>query len=192
MPASKVQYEKVCPVCGNRFKAKTLYSVYCSHNCSNKARKKKEKDEQLELERLKRIEEMPLCDYVSVSQAADLYGISKYTVYRLIRSGCVRAEKYGPHLTRVRKSDMERMNLIDLPNAVLTPQKVKEKEEHRIYSYRFDESDCYTIGEINQKFALHDTTIWSAIRKKGIPICYRGNYAYVPKDLIDQLFSNQH
>ena len=37
MPASKVQYEKVCPVCGNRFKAKTLYSVYCSHNCSNKA-----------------------------------------------------------------------------------------------------------------------------------------------------------
>ena len=40
-----------------------------------------------------------------------------------------------------------------LPNAVITPQKAKDDEEHRIYSYRFDESDCYTIGEINQKFA---------------------------------------
>lgn len=37
MPASKVQYEKVCPVCGKRFKAKTLYSVVCSDACRYKA-----------------------------------------------------------------------------------------------------------------------------------------------------------
>lgn len=190
MPASKVQFEKVCPVCGNRFKAKTLYSVYCSHKCCEKAREKKEKEQRLELARQQRIDQMPVGDYIAVSQAVDLYNISKHSIYRLIRSGQLKAEKFGPHLTRVRKSDLENMDLVKLPEAVITPQKAAD--EHRIYAYRFDESDCYTVGEINQKYSLHDTTIWSAIRKKGIPICYRGNYAYVPKDLIDQLFSDQH
>lgn len=188
MPASKVQYEKVCPVCGNRFRAKTLYSVYCSHNCSKKAIVIKKKEEKIERERQQRIGEMPVSDYITVSQAVDIYQISKYSIYRLIRTGALPAERYGPRLIRVKKTDLESMSLVKLPEAVITNREAVD--EHRVYSYRFDETDCYTIGEINQKFALHDTTIWSAIRKKGIPICYRGNYAFVPRDIIDNLFSN--
>ncbi|MCQ2084272.1 MAG: helix-turn-helix domain-containing protein [Bacteroidaceae bacterium] len=185
MGASKVQYEKVCPVCGNRFKAKTLYSVYCGTRCSRNARKLKEREEYLETERQQRIDEMSLSDYIPVSQAVDLYQISKCTFYRLIKSGRLQALEFGPHLTRIRKTDIENLT----KDRFITGKVIAE--EPRLYSYRFDGTDCYTISEINEKFALHETTIWSAIRRKGIPICYRGNYAFVPKDLIDELFSNK-
>lgn len=189
MGASKVRYEKECPVCGKRFMAKTLYSVYCGIHCSKKARVMKEREEIMERARIERVEEMSLSSYIPVSQAVDLYQISKYSIYRLIKSGVLPALQFGPHLIRINRSDLESLNVLKRPLSL--PAKKKTPEKHHLYSYRFDQTDCYTVGEINRKFALHDTTIWSAIRKNGIPICYRGNYAFVPKDLIDALFSNQ-
>lgn len=189
MPASKVQYEKVCPVCKNRFRAKTLYSLYCGAKCSRKAKVLKAREELLEQERQKRVAEMSLSDYISVSQASDIYQVSKDAIYRLIRRGILPSIPLGPRLIRISKSDIENLGFVKLPESVIT--KRQASEEHRIYAYRFDETDCFTVGEINRKYSLHDTTIWSAIRKKGIPICYRGNYAFVPKDLIDELFSDQ-
>ena len=57
-------------------------------------------------------------------------------------------------------------------------------------SYKFDESDCYTIGQITEIYGVSESTVYKAIRKQSIPSCQRGNYVYVPKVEIDKLFKS--
>jgi diadenosine tetraphosphatase ApaH/serine/threonine PP2A family protein phosphatase len=43
MPASKYKIERKCEVCGKTFLAKTVYSKYCSHNCTCAAYRNKKR-----------------------------------------------------------------------------------------------------------------------------------------------------
>lgn len=186
MPASKVQFERICPICGTRFLAKTLYSIYCSSRCSKVAFQRNKAAEEKEKRRQELAAQIPNDrDYISVPEACNLYGISKATIYRLIRLGRVEHFNAGQRLIRISRSSIEKMYE---PKADVN---LNEKIEIINGNYRFDSTDCYTVGEISTKYGLHDTTIWQAIRKFSIPTCQRGNYVFVPKDRIDQIFKNQ-
>ena len=54
--------------------------------------------------------------------------------------------------------------------------------------YRMEPADCYTIGEICQKYKLDESTVHAHIRKYSIPIRQIGNYVYAPKREIDELY----
>ncbi len=184
-----MNYERTCEFCGKTFMAKTLYSKYCCHNCSKKAYARKQREELLEKARLERVEQTTSYrNYITVKEAVDLFALSKHTIYRLVRKGIVNSIQLGERSMRVCKEDFIEHSILPQYENINT---VKEKQnERRLYSYYFDETDCYTVGEINKKYAVHDTTIWAAIRKNGIPTVFRKNYVYVPKDLIDELFGN--
>ncbi len=48
--------------------------------------------------------------------------------------------------------------------------------------------DCYTIGDISQKYKLDESTVYKHIRKYSIPTRQIGNFVYVPKSEIDELY----
>ena len=85
MPAAKFEIKRKCQVCGQEFIAKTIESWYCSKRCSNIAYKRR-KDEEKRNQRLDEIvKSIPKHqDYIKVSEAYALFGISKDTLYRLI------------------------------------------------------------------------------------------------------------
>ena len=88
MPAAKFEIKRKCQVCGQEFIAKTIESWYCSKRCSNIAYKRR-KDEEKRNQRLDEIvKSIPKHqDYIKVSEAYALFGISKDTLYRLIHKG---------------------------------------------------------------------------------------------------------
>ena len=96
MPAAKFEIKRKCQVCGQEFIAKTIESWYCSKRCSNIAYKRR-KDEEKRNQRLDEIvKSIPKHqDYIKVSEAYALFGISKDTLYRLIHKGTIR---YGRKL----------------------------------------------------------------------------------------------
>ena len=61
-----------------------------------------------------------------------------------------------------------------------------KKTEIKLYS--LEPKDCYTIGEICQKYHMDDSTVFLHIRKYSIPTRQIGNYVYVPKKEIDKLY----
>ena len=121
-------------------------------------------------------------DYISVAEAEALFGVCKETIRRLIRSGKVQSINIGKRLTRVSKSElMQRLPLreepIDRSRALPKP-------------YHLEPEDCYTIGEIAEKFSIAESTVYGHIRKYSIPIRQIGRFVYAPKSEIDHLYKD--
>ncbi len=104
----------------------------------------------------------------------------KRTLYRLIRKGVISSVNVGERQTRVSKEEL--LKLYPLRKKALA----KPKPVAKLYS--LEPKDCYTIGEISKKFHLEDSTVYLHIRKYSIPTRQIGNFVYVPKKEIDNLY----
>lgn len=180
MEISKKQ--KVCPICGKTFTPKTITSVYCSRPCSNKAFKQK-KAQQEKDEKLKAIVgAIPSQrQYLSVQEAIAVFGISKSTLYRLIRFGQIPTINLGARLIRIDRQKLESLfpSRQELEVAPVVPQ---------TKLFNLEPENCYTIGEISQKFGVSNSTVYKHIRQYGIPTRPIGKFVYAPKSEIDKLY----
>lgn len=115
MPAAKFEITRQCKVCGETFVAKTIESWYCSPKCSKIAWKRR-KDEELRLQRLDDVvKKIPKSkEYITVPEAYALFGISKETLYRLIRKGTIPSVNAGERQTLLSKEEL--MKLYPLGN----------------------------------------------------------------------------
>ena len=185
MPTIGFEIKRKCKVCGKVFVAKTLDSHYCSPKCGKVAwkRKKDAKDKSARLEAIAR----PIPDireYISVKEAVAMFGVERNTLYRLIKSGRIPAVNIGTRLIRIKRSDME--------NLFLTrPESIAEKERPIPKLYSMEPEDCYTITQVCEKYHINDSSVWAHVRKYSIPSRQIGNYVYVPKQEIDNLYKSE-
>ena len=183
MPASKYKIQRKCKVCGTLFYAKTVSSWYCSRNCTCAAYRIKKRDEKNEQKRKEKVSKIPDDrPYISVAEAVALFGVSRNSLYRLINNGTIPAINMGQRLTRISRAHLE----ASFPLIEEQPKELPVTPA----SFKFDESDCYTIGQITDIYGVCESTVYKAIRKQSIPSCQRGNYVYVPKVEIDKLFKS--
>lgn len=180
MKTSKIQ--KQCAICEEIFTPKTVTSVYCSKKCSEDAYRTKKKLKKKE-EELKAAAEKISDDriYISVPEAVLLFGVSKSTLYRLIRQKRIPAINLGTRLVRIDRSAIE-----DMFQVRQTPLITKAKPTTKLYS--LEPQDCYTIGEVSKKFGISDSSVYKHIRKYSIPTRQIGKYVYVPKSEIDNIY----
>ena len=182
MAKSGFNLQRICEVCGQPFTPKTVYSKYCSKKCSQVAYKEKKAAEKKEEQRRQLAEKISdERQYITIQDAVVLFGISKPTLYRLIRKGKIPAVNLGERLTRINRAHIEAMfPKIDNPQ---TPQ-----TEIQPAALSFDPKDCYNIGEIAQKFNISESTVYKHIRKNAIPTRQIGKFVYAPKSEIDKLY----
>lgn len=183
MPSAKYEIKRKCDECGTIFIARTLDSHYCCRACTQKAYNKR-KAENMKRERMNEIiSTIPDGrEYISVKEAEALFGISSKTIRRMIKSGKIPAINLGQRLTRVCKSAL--LEIVPLREEPIE----QNKPLPRFYS--LEPEDCYTIGEISEKFALNRSTVYSHIRKYSIPTRQIGNFVYAPKSEIDNLYKD--
>lgn len=182
MPSAKFEISRECKFCSNLFFAKTITSIYCSPRCSKSAfakKKKEEKLKQLKIDKALKISDEE--EYISVADAVALYDVSRDTIYRLIRSEKIEKYNLAKRLTKVYRKDLE--ELFDLKPITET---ATTKEE--IKTYRLEKEDCYSIGEITEKYGISETSVYTHIRKYGIPIRQLGKSVYAPKTEIDNIY----
>ena len=185
MPTIGFGIKRKCKVCGKVFVAKTLDSHYCSPKCSKVAwkRKKDAKDKNARLEAIAR--QIPdIREFISVKEAVAMFGVERNTLYRLIKSGRIPAVNIGTRLIRIKRSDME--------NLFLTrPESIAEKERPIPKLYSMEPEECYTITQVCEKYHINDSSVWAHVRKYSIPSRQIGNYVYVPKQEIDNLYKSE-
>ena len=183
MPTAKYEIKRKCEYCGATFLAKTLDSRFCSKQCSNKAYEQRVAEKK-KVERLNEIvSQIPEArDYISVKEAVALFGVGRDTIYRLIRKGSIPAINIGKRLTRISKSKLEEM--LPLREAPIDRSIALPKP------YHLEPEDCYTIGEIAEKFSISESTVYGHIRKYSIPIRQIGRFVYAPKSEIDHLYKD--
>ena len=123
-------------------------------------------------------------EYISVKEAVAMFGVERNTLYRLIKSGRIPAVNIGTRIIRIKRSDME--------NRFLTrPESIAEKERPNPKLYSMEPEDCYTITQVCEKYHINDSSVWAHVRKYSIPSRQIGNYVYVPKQEIDNLYKSE-
>ena len=99
-----------------------------------------------------------------------------------INEGKIPYVNAGKRMIRVSKTEL--MKIYPLRKHPLK----KVKPEPKLYS--LEPKNCYTINEMCKKYHMNDSTAYMQIRKYSIPTRQIGNYVYVPKKEIDNLYKS--
>ncbi|HUM46697.1 MAG TPA: helix-turn-helix domain-containing protein [Chitinophagales bacterium] len=99
--SSTIKVEKTCQHCGKKFIAQNTTTKCCAHRCASAAYKKRERTAKVEADIQKENELKPFNpivtqkEFLSVKETCQLIGASRWTIYRLIDRGTLRASKLG-------------------------------------------------------------------------------------------------
>jgi len=105
--SSNLYIPKICKHCGNPFTARTTVTKYCGDTCAKKAykaRKRKEKvqatltkdmQQQKEAVQIPNLNTVNNKDFLSVTEASQLIGVSRWTIQRMIQQGRLKAVPFG-------------------------------------------------------------------------------------------------
>lgn len=182
--SSKIEVQRICQHCGNEFTARTTVTRFCSHRCASAAHKQKvragkveESNKQTQQVKTRPIEELKAKEFLTVREVARLLNCSVRSAYYYIESGTIKAVNLGQRITRVKRSEIDK--LFEQPQPV-TPQ----PEQKQI-----DIADCYNLTEVQSKYGISETALQNLIKRYEIPKIKKGWFAYVPKTVIDKLLS---
>ena len=105
--SSNLYIPKTCKHCGNAFTARTTVTKYCGDTCAKKAykaRKRKEKiqatlttdmQHQKEAVQIPNLTTVNNKDFLSITEASQLIGVSRWTIQRMIQQGRLKAVSFG-------------------------------------------------------------------------------------------------
>mgnify|MGYP003672967806 CR=1 FL=1 len=180
--SSNIRVQRICLHCGGEFTAKTTVTKYCRDDCAKRAYKARKRAEKVEVSnsetlrlQLQPIEILSAKDFLSVSEAIQLLGISKQTMYRMMKRGAINYAKFGSR-TIIRRVDL---NVLFEPPQSKQPQPV----EHDI-------ENCYNLTEIQERFNISEKALYVLLKRNEIPKLRKGKFAYVPKTAIHSLLSS--
>lgn len=182
MPEAKFKIIRKCKVCGTEFRVKNLNSFYCSRHCSDVAYKRRKREKEREQTYKDKASAVPnVRDYISIPEAVAMFAVGRTTLYKLIRDGTIPVINLGSRLMRIDRKFMEQRYQSREVGLIINEQPL-------VKTYRLEKEDCYSIGEVTEKFGVSPTTVYTEIRKNSIPTRQIGKYVYVPKVEIDNLF----
>lgn len=182
--SSKIKVQRICQHCGNEFTAQTTVTRFCSHRCASVAHKQKvragkieQSNKQTQQIKTQPIEELKAKEFLRVREVAQLLNCSVRSAYYYLESGTIKSVNLGQRITRVRRSDIDK--LFEQPQAVI-PQ---------LEQRQFEISECYTLAEVQDKYGISEKALQNLIKRNSIPKIKKGRFAYVPKTVIDTLLS---
>jgi len=182
--SSKIEVQRICQHCGNEFTARTTVTRFCSHRCASAAHKQKvragkveQSNKQTQQIKTRPIEELKAKEFLTVREVARLLNCSVRSAYYYIESGTIKAVNLGQRITRVKRSEIDK--LFEQPQPIIPQPEQKQ----------FDISDCYNLTEVQDKYGISETALQNLIKRNSIPKIKKGWFAYVPKTVIDKLLS---
>jgi excisionase family DNA binding protein len=182
--SSNIKVQRICQHCSKEFTARTTTTLYCSHRCNSAAYKAKQRAGKVEksnnetrLIKNQPIEELKAKEFLTVREVARLLNCSVRSAYYYIESGTIKAVNLGQRITRVKRSDIDK--LFEQPQ----PEAPQPEQQH------YDISECYNLTEVLDKYSISATTLQNLIKRNSIPKIKKGWFVYVPKNVIDSLLN---
>lgn len=182
--SSNIEVTRICEHCKKQFTARTTRTRYCSHICNSRgykalARKGKvEKSNQETVQLLNTdLEKIKPLEFLKITQASLLFGISRSTIYRLVNKGQLDIGKFGKR-TVLRRCDLEAFFAVPV-------QEVTLKTGQQFPGF----DNCYTITEIQQKYNISSGALYLLLQRQGIVKYSVGRFTCVAKQDIDIIFN---
>jgi len=195
--SSNLHIKRICQYCTKEFTARTTVTKYCSHKCNSAAYKSKKRDEKVEQSnkevfniKTEPIERVNAKEFLTVKNVAVLLNCSVRTVYRLIEQGDIKAVNLSQRKILVRRPDIDSLfKEHSKPEEVESPKDQLQAIDKLEQIGQFDIEDYYTLKEIQDKYLVSASALHNLIKRNNIPKIKKGWYAYVPKQIIDELLN---
>lgn len=183
--SSNIKVERICEWCGKKFIAQTTVTRFCSKRCSERSYKERFRQKKMAVSNQETATNAANNkwrdkDFLTPTQAAELLGIGRMSIYRYIRNGKIKVVRFE-RKTLISKADIQAM--FDY----LTPKETEQVEAAEKKSKSI--SDFYTRTEIRDKFGVKDSWIYKVVAENNVPKTILRGKAYFSKSHIDRLFS---
>ena len=185
---AKHSIKKVCEYCNIEFEASKSTTRYCSHKCNSRALKEAKRKKVIQLtekltkqkkvERL--IKDVSSQEYLSISEAAMLMGLSRWTIYRYVVDGRIVSKRLSERTTRIKKADLDSF--------------FNGANSYRVKKLSMDnksEMEWYTLAEITEKYGILRHQIRKIINAENIAENKDGRRTLVAKKQIDNYFKKK-
>ena len=175
-----MEVKRICQWCGKPFIAKKTTTNYCSHQCASQGYKHRMRERRLELRELQDLIEVKSKldhqDYFTFAQAAQLMGVSRQYIYKLVKEEKLRASRISARMSIIRRADIELM------------LKTRPYERRRVKD-DLDITEYYTAEQIAEKYKVSQKWIWAYTRENHIPKIRIRQFKYYSKNHIDAAFA---
>ena len=115
-------------------------------------------------------------DYFTFAQAAQLMGVSRQYIYKLVKEDKLRASRISARMSIIRRADIELM------------LKTRPYERKRVKD-DLDITEYYTAEQISEKYKVSQKWIWAYTRENTIPKIRIRQFNYYSKKHIDAAFA---
>ena len=183
--SSNIKVQRICQFCHSEFIARTTVTKYCSHKCGSRAAKARVRLGKIETSNnemvnmvIRETVDLTKQVYLTVKQAAKMLSCSTKAIYNMIDSGRLVAARVSARKTWIRRCDID--NLFDAVEPTIDLRPLISEKPIRI-------SDCYTIGEVQEKFGISDSGLYNILKANNVPKFTKGWYVYVPKKEVERL-----
>lgn len=183
--SSNIKVERICEWCGKKFIAQTTVTRFCSKRCSERSYKERFRQKKMAVSNQETTTNAANNkwrdkDFLTPTQAAELLGIGRMSIYRYIRNGKIKVVRFE-RKTLISKADIQAM--FDY----LTPKETEQVEAAEKKSKSI--SDFYTRADIREKYGVKDSWIYKVVAENNVPKTILRGKAYFSKSHIDRLFS---
>lgn len=183
--SSNIKVERICEWCGKKFIAQTTVTRFCSKRCSERSYKERFRQKKMAVANQETAANATYNkwrdkDFLTPTQAAELLGIGRMSIYRYIRNGKIKVVRFE-RKTLISKADIQAMFDFLSPKES-EPVEASEKKGKSI-------SEFYTRAEIREKFGVKDSWIYKVVAENNVPKTILRGKAYFSKRHIDRLFS---
>lgn len=181
--SSNIKIERICEWCGKNFIAQTTVTRFCSKRCSEHSYKERLRQKKMAVSNQETVQtnfKWRDKDYLTPTQAAELLGIGRMSIYRYIRNGKIKVVRFA-RKTLISKADIQAM--FDF----LTPKENTSSEPAEKKSKSL--TDFYTRADIREKYGVKDSWIYKVVAENNVPKTILRGKAYFSKSHIDRLFS---
>lgn len=176
---NNMEVKRICQWCGKPFIAKKTTTNYCSHQCASQGYKHRMRERRLELRELQDLIEVKSKldhqDYFTFAQAAQLMGVSRQYIYKLVKEDKLRASRISARMSIIRRADIELM------------LKTRPYERRRIKD-DLDITEYYTAEQISEKYKVSQMDLGIYKREQYPKIRIR-QFNYYSKKHIDAAFA---
>ncbi len=175
-----IEIQRICQHCNTTFIAKRTTTKYCSTACNSRAYKKKKRDEKIKASNKETIgiinqplEELKVKEFLSITDASRLLGISRRTIYRMIDRKELPFAKFGNRTILKR---------VDIDNHFNKPLPIRVKKEPQPVT------EFYTVKEVEEIHHIKYGRLNTIIKKHNIPKTLYNGKLRVSKPHLDRYF----
>lgn len=181
--SSNMQYTKICQYCGKEFTAQKSITRCCSHRCASllykeEQRRKRRNEEQDTIVEQRR-QSLLNIEYLSITQAAALLGVSRPTIYKLIASGQLPAQQLTQRTIRIRRADIDAIAPPAAPAHATTQQQRSITDTH------------LTCKQAMERYSISEAWFYKKVKAEGLQPALVGGKAYYPPRSLDKLFQQK-